>query len=173
MLDTISKILSSCVARELTYNSEKFSTLAQHQYGGHPGRNTTDALHLLTTFVKDSWRRGKVTVGLFLDIKSAFPSVNHKTLVYDMHIRGIPQEYTNWIKAKLLECTTHIHFNDQASDSLPLRTGIDQGCPLLPLSYTYYNADLVDSNATKHTLKIAYHDDTVFLARGKSFEEAL
>ncbi len=43
----------------------------------------------------------------------------------------------------------------------------------MPLSYTYYNANLVDSNTTKHTLKIAYHNDIVFLAREKMFKEAL
>lgn len=34
LLDTMSKILTSCITRELTYNSIKHNTLAINQYGG-------------------------------------------------------------------------------------------------------------------------------------------
>ncbi len=41
-----------------------------------------------------------------------------------------------------------------------------------PLAYEYYNSDLVEKGDSRKEQKIAYHDDTVFLARGKNFEEA-
>lgn len=50
--------------------------------------------------------------------------------------------------------------------------GIDQGCLLSPISYVFHNADLVHSDSNCNTLKLSFHNDTVFLARAKSFKEA-
>lgn len=83
-LNSMSKILSSCVVRHLSNESKQLNLLEPHQFGARLGCTTTDALHMLTGFVKDTWRKGDMAVGLFLDIKSAFPSVNHKVLVHDM-----------------------------------------------------------------------------------------
>lgn len=97
----MSKILTSCTAKELTEKSVRYNTLAINQYRGRPGRTTTDNLHVLTTSVKNTWRSGEVVIGLFPDIESAFPSINHKTLIHDMRKQGVPKEYTDWMRKKL------------------------------------------------------------------------
>jgi len=51
--------------------------------------------------VKDTWRRKEVVSALFLDIKSAFPSVVLEWLVHDMRKRGVLKRYTNWITHKV------------------------------------------------------------------------
>ncbi len=132
LLDTMSKILSSCVAKHLSNESERLNFLEPHQSGTRPGRTTTDALHMLTGFVKDTLGKGDVTVGLFLDIKSAFPSVNHDVLVHDMRMRGIPIELTKWIREKLSDRKARLAFDDHVSDPLHLHTGIDQGAHCHP-----------------------------------------
>ncbi len=51
--------------------------------------------------------------------------------------------------------------------------GIDQGCPLSLLIYSYYNSDLIETVTTsRKEQKIAYHDNMELLARGKNFKEA-
>ncbi len=170
LLDTMSKTLLSCIARTLTVESERHELLERHQFGARPGHTTTDALHMLNSFVKDTWQKGDVAVGLFLDIKSAFPSVNHAMLEHDMHMRGVLMELTQWIHLKLKDHTARLAFDDHTTEQLQLPTGIDQGCPLLPISYAFYNADLVRCNENRNTLKLSFHDDTVFLARASSFK---
>ena len=49
---------------------------------------------------------------LFLDIKGAFPSVILECLIHDMRSRGIPEEYTGWIKRKVEARHTTICFDD-------------------------------------------------------------
>ncbi len=63
-------------------------------------------------------------------------------------------------------------FNNHIMELLQLPIGIDQGCPLLPISYVFYNADLVSCDGSRDTLKLSFHNDTVFLARAKMFEAA-
>jgi hypothetical protein len=48
--------------------------------------------------VKDAWRKGQVASILFLDIKGAFPSVDINQLIHNMKKRGIPKEYTEWMR---------------------------------------------------------------------------
>lgn len=52
LLDTLSKILSSCIAKTLTRASKQFSMLANHQFGVCPRRIMTD-VHTLISFIKD------------------------------------------------------------------------------------------------------------------------
>ena len=69
LLDTISKVLSSCVAEDLTKFSEIHNLLPPNHFGCRPGRTTTNVLHYLTSYTKDMWRKNKVVGALFLDIK--------------------------------------------------------------------------------------------------------
>ncbi len=89
-----------------------------------------------------------------------------------MRMRGVPIELTKWIREKLSGCKARLAFDDHISDPLCLHTGIDQGCPLSPISYVFYNADLVRSDNSRDTLRLSFHDDTVFLARAKTFDDA-
>ncbi|OBZ68013.1 hypothetical protein A0H81_12024 [Grifola frondosa] len=101
LINCIAKILSACVTSVLVYEAEKHSLLADHHYGGRPGRTTTDSLHLITKTVKDAWRSGKVASILFLDIKAAFPSADPECLFHDMRMRGVPEQLTDWLREKL------------------------------------------------------------------------
>ena len=68
LLDTVAKVLSSCVKTKLAYHVEKANLLPKYQFGGRPGRSTTDLLHILTGFIKNAWQRGKEVVAVFMDV---------------------------------------------------------------------------------------------------------
>jgi len=57
LLNTIAKILSACVVEDLTQMAETHGLLLANHFGCQPGRTTTDSLHYVTIFVKDSWRK--------------------------------------------------------------------------------------------------------------------
>ena len=77
--------------------AETHKLLPDNHYGCRPAHTTTDALHYMIGTAKDAWRRGKILGVLFLDIKGAFPSIILEWLIHNMHRRGIPQEYADWI----------------------------------------------------------------------------
>jgi hypothetical protein len=93
----MAKILSSCVADDLTFIAEHHALLPNSHFGGRPGCTTVDSLHLLTKFTHDAWAhpKEKYVSMLFLDVKAAFPSVIIDRLIHNMRTRGVPQEYTN------------------------------------------------------------------------------
>jgi len=72
------------IAEQLTYVTEKYQLLPDNHFGGRPGCTTMDAMHLLMHKIKASWRAGKVTSVLFLDIEGAFPNVVPSRLVHNL-----------------------------------------------------------------------------------------
>ena len=84
LMETLAKSLSGCVAEYLSYQAEKHNLLPKTNFGGHPGRNTTDALHLTVKFIFDQWRKGNVVSVLFLDVKGVLPSVEVERLIHNM-----------------------------------------------------------------------------------------
>lgn len=176
LLDTMAKILSSCVADELIYITEQHNLLAATHFGGRPGRATTDSLHLLTKFITDAWASKEAFVSLlFLDVKAAFPSVVVAKLLHNLRAKGIPQEYVNWYRRRLENRSTHLVFDDYQSKAFNVENGIDQGCPLSPLAFIFYNSNLLevaDPNPRKGELSLGFIDDVALAARGKSYEEA-
>jgi len=120
-----------------------------------------------------TWRKGEVVSTLFLDIKSTFPSVMLGQLLCDMRSRGVPAEYTEWIKCKVVGRTTTLSFDRYASEHIALPRGIDQGCLLSGILFQFYNADLIDiCELGGDEMAVVIVDDTLLLAHGKTLSEA-
>ena len=75
LIDTIPKVLSTLCSKHISYLAEKHNLLPSTQFGGCPGRNTTDAMLLMVHKIKDAWRRGKVATALFLGFRTGIPWV--------------------------------------------------------------------------------------------------
>jgi hypothetical protein len=112
---------------------------------------------------------------LFLDVKAAFPSVVIRKLLHNLKKSGIPQEYIDWYRRRLDGRSTSLIFDDFHSESFQVKGGVDQGCPLSPLAFIFYNTDLfrvADPRPRKGELSLGFIDDVALIAKGESCEEA-
>lgn len=144
LLDTIGKLFSTLITLDLSFLAEKHQLLPPTQFGGRPGRCTTDAMHLIIQKIKDAWRAGKVATALFLDIQAVFPNTVKDRLIHNMKSRRVPSSYVRLIDRMLTGRSTLLKFNDYISDPIDIINGTTQGCPLSMLIYAFYNADLID-----------------------------
>ena len=170
--DGLARLLNSCQAEEMITMCEKHNILPANHFGARPGRTTTDSIHLLTKTVKDAWRKGQVASTLFLDVKSAFPSVDIDRLIHNMRRRGIPKEHTEWIKRRLNNRRTTLAFDDYQTEAFIVLNGLDQGDPHSGVSYLIYNADLLkipDLKAGECVL--LFVDNAAVVVTGKDFAE--
>jgi len=87
LLNTMWKVLMAVIAEQLTHTAELHQLLPANHFGGRPGRTTTDAMHLLLTNIKTSWRTGKISAVLFLDIEGAFPNAVPSRLIHNLRKR--------------------------------------------------------------------------------------
>jgi len=176
LLDSMAKILSSCVADDITYIAEQFNLLLATHFRGRPGRSTTDSLHLLVKFITDAWASKESYVSLLLlDVKAAFPSVTISRLMHNLKKARIPHEYVRWYQERLTNRTTTLSFDNFTSDPFNVQEGVNQGCPLSPLAFIFYNSDLLripSPNPRQGEPGLGFIDNITFAARAKSFEEA-
>jgi len=54
LLNTIMKVLSACIAEDLTHVVETHGLLPSNNFGSRPGCTTMDSLHYVAKFVKDA-----------------------------------------------------------------------------------------------------------------------
>jgi hypothetical protein len=58
-------------------------------------------------------------------------------------------------------------------DPFLIQTGLDQGCLLSPITYLFYNVNLIGlTDENKDMVGLGFVDNTAFAARGNTFEEA-
>ena len=172
LLDTIAKILSACIAEDLTKLAELHDILPENHFGCRPGRASTDALHYTVPYIKNAWRRGEVVEALFLDIKAAFPSVLLEQLIHNMRKRGISKQYTDWIRNRVKGRSMQITFDDFTSCRVSLEQGIDQGCPLSGVLFQFYNAGILDITVkSQGEDSVAVVDNTTILVKGADLQE--
>lgn len=161
--ETLGKVLESVVARRLSDLAEEHQLLPSNQFGGRPGRTTTDALLFITQKVKDAWRTGRVASLLLMDISQAFPTVPHPTLLTKLKTHGLPHTLIDWIQSFLHQRTTTLSFDDFTSPPQPVPLGIPQGSPLSPILYLLFNHDLLQLPAKRSDPSSGFIDDTAKL----------
>jgi hypothetical protein len=166
------KLLSTLVAADLSHLAEKHNMLPSMQFGGRPGRCTTDAMHVVAHKVKDTWRSGKVASALFLDVQGAFPNTVKDQLIHNMKMRRVPLCYTKLAERMLTNRQTQLRFDDFISDPIQIINGTTQGCPLSMLFYSFYNAPLIDSTQNSNEVSLGFVDDSMFLAIANTIDEA-
>ena len=170
--DGLARLLNSCQVEDIVNMCEKHNILPANHFGARPGRTTTDSIHMLTKTVKDAWRKGQVASALFLDVKGAFPSVDIDRLIHNMRKRGVPQEYTEWMKRRLGNRRTTLAFDDYQTAAFIVANGLDQGDPYSGICYLIYNADLLKIPVLKvGEWILLFVDDAVIIVIGKDFAE--
>jgi hypothetical protein len=84
LIETIAKVQSILVMEDLSYICEKYELLPKNQFRGRPRMTTSEALHMVERFTKNTWRKGNVVLALFLDIQAAFPNMQRERLLENM-----------------------------------------------------------------------------------------
>lgn len=170
LLNTLAKLLTAIIAEDLTHMVEKYGLLPKTQFGGRPGRTTTDSMHLLTNWTKHQWRQGRVVSILFLDIEGAFPNAVLGRLLHNMRKRRVPEAIVKFVERLLTGRRTILKFDDYTSLWFSILNGIGQGDPISMIIYLFYNADLLDVARGKSELAVGFVDDGALAVAGVTFQ---
>jgi ribonuclease HI len=170
-MNTIPKVLSTLCSKHTTYLAEKHNLLPATQFGGRPGRNTTDAMLLVVHRIKNAWRRGKVAAALFLDVQGAFPNTVKEQLIHNMRMRRIPKCFTDLVTLSLTGRTTRLKFDNFVSDSIHVDNGTTQGDPSSMSHFGFYNALLIETTSSEDEFSPGFVDNSMMLAIGDSLTQ--
>ena len=89
LLPQFSKILEKVFNKRLDAFLDKYQLLSESQYGFRSNRSTTMALTETIEEITKSIDNKQFAIGIFIDLKKAFDTINHKLLTGKLEKYGI------------------------------------------------------------------------------------
>ena len=108
---------------------------------------------------------------VYLDLKKAFDTVDHKILIKKLSAYGIRGNILNWFESYLSDRQQFVFMNGIKSSTKKVTCGVPQGSVLGPLLFILYINDL--SSASELLYPILFADDTSVFIEGDNLEETV
>ena len=148
---------------------ETHNILYPSQFGYRIKHSTSHVLINITEGIKHSIDNNKYGCGIFLDLKKAFDTVNHRILLEKLEHYGIRGVVLDWFKSYLENRKQYVTVNGHCAETLNITCGVPQGSVLGPLLFLIYINDL--ANVSKVLKFHLFADDTNIFDSSSCFEE--
>ena len=135
LISNISKIIDKLIRKRLNSFLEQNKIFHPSQFGFRDNHSTTHALIEMTDQIKEACDRGLYACGVYLDLKKAFDTVNHKILLSKLNHYGIRGIANDWFKSFLVNRTQYTNINGSNSNPEKVMHGVPQGSVLGPLLF--------------------------------------
>ena len=130
IVSIIAKILK-IVATQLSDYFESNELLHPHQGAYRHGRSTEDILSVAIDTIVTCLDKGDAVCAAFLDLRKAFDSLDHYTLLCRLSNLGVSYAALRWFKHYLTARHHRVKCQNQFSSWQILKGGIPKGVPLL------------------------------------------
>ena len=130
VLPLFSKIFEKNISKYVLRFLDDNNILYEYQFGFRKHHSTSHAIITLVERVTKALDTGKYIVGVFLDLKKAFDTVDYCILLNKLERYGIRGNILNWFKSYLSFREQFVEYNDCHSD----KNKLHMECPKDPYS---------------------------------------
>ena len=170
VLSFFSKIFEKIMYNCLINFIEEHNIIYKFQFGFRKSHSTSHAIISMVEQINNALDSGNI-IGVFLDLKKAFDTVNHKIILDKLFRYGIRGKSLNWFKSYLTNRKQFVNFQGTESLSEYVTCGVPQGSILGPLLFIIYINDL--PNVTNKLVPILFADDTTLLIEGSNIHDII
>ena len=169
LLSQFSKILEKLFNLRLEQFLISNEILSNCQYGFRSCMSTVHAALELIESISTAVDNKKHCVGVFIDLKKAFDTVNHDLLVKKLFFYGIRGTANAWLNNYLTNRNQYVIADDHSSGMRLITCGVPQGSVLGPVLFLLYINDICNvSNLLKFVL---FADDTNIFCSSTSLHD--
>ena len=171
LLPCLSKVFERIIYNRILEFVEKYNIICSEQFGFRKNHGPNMALNVLVNSVVSAKEEGKAVVGVFLDLRKAFDTLNHDVLLRKLYNYGIRGTMYALIKSYLTERKQFVCYKDTNSECKYTTCGVPQGSILGPLLFLLCINDIV--NVSSEINMILFADDTNVFITGENIDEMI
>lgn len=153
------KQMEHIIASELMKHLNHNNLLYNRQHGFRSKLSCETQLLEFTADVLKMVQDRKQCDTIVMDFSKAFDKVSHDRLLYKLDRAGIDPKARQWIKSFLTGRSQRVVIDGEASDSVPVTSGVPQGSVLGPILFLIFIDDL--PLYTKSSQVRLFADDTI------------
>eukprot|EP00733_Pompholyxophrys_punicea_P000182 Pompholyxophrys_punicea_v1_NODE_31_length_5106_cov_5.948276.p1 type:complete len:607 gc:universal NODE_31_length_5106_cov_5.948276:3591-1771(-) len=169
ILPTLAKIFEKIVERQLRLFLERNKLIQNCQYGFRSLSSTIMAISNIHERIIENLTKKLTAIGIFLDLRKAFDTVDHSILLEKLSNLGISGNLLNWFADYLKNRSQYIRVENWTSPSEIITAGVPQGSILGPLLFIIYVNDL--SNSLQQLMPLLFADDSNLFGFNKDRNE--
>ena len=169
VLPVLSQIFERILKVRLVEFFDKHAVVISGQYGFRSGHSTDMAILDMVEKVRSAWTSKNVALGVFIDLKKAFDTVDHDILLQKLEHYGVRGQTLLLLKSYLSDRSQYVCYGGYESERGPVECGVPQGSVLGPLFFLLYVNDMV--RASKELYLVLFADDTTIFCIGRNHIE--
>jgi hypothetical protein len=166
VLPSFSKILEKIVYSRFYNFVLKNNILFENQFGFQTAKSTYMALMILYDKISEALDKGEHVIGIFVDLRKAFDTIDHSILLSKLSYYGIRGVALKWAASYLSNRQQYVSCHGYDSQLKTVTHGVPQGSILGPLLFLIYINDIAKVSVIM--LPILFADDTNLLYSNSS-----
>ena len=111
VLTFFSKIFERVMYNHLVHFLDSNGRLYQYQFGFRHGHSTQQAIITVVEKITSSLDNGDLVIGVFLDLKKAFNTVDHQILLRKLYLYGIRGNILKWFESYLSDRSQYVTYD--------------------------------------------------------------